>query len=333
MGDISKYEEILDLFNEHGTYPKNASFRLKTVKDFMEFVALRKQKPASCLNDIFDAIFVISIKTRIETLSITLQQLHDESIDYILWEGHSDYNPQSNELFDAFTKEWCPNSEHMDKNTFFLRQTQLDILKYSKKNNLNKILLLEDDIVLANPWIIKAFCTVEHKLPNWDVLGLGVNQQNEAKNKIKMIPISLCTQCTRMKYHYRSIESCGSFGLAFSSKAYDNLLNTLDYKSNGQCTDLFCAKSTTKNMIGINLFPTLIMSEDQIDWMERNTLGEHIKFFMEYIHCHDGEVDPSCKQLDLFTKYFDWRFSNETDIEYDYTKIEALFNTKQYHIK
>merc|ERR1712228_578565 len=139
MGDISKYEEILDLFNEHGTYPKNASFRLKTVKDFMEFVALRKQKPASCLND----------------------------------------------MFDAFTKEWCPNSEHMDKNTFFLRQTQLDILKYAKKNNLNKILLLEDDIVLANPWIIKAFCTVEHKLPNWDVLGLGVNQEAEA-GEIKM---------------------------------------------------------------------------------------------------------------------------------------------------
>merc|ERR1712228_757332 len=99
----------------------------------------------SCLNNIFDAIFVISIRSRIPTLSITLKQLDEEFIDYILWEGHSDYNRHSNELFDSFTKDWCPNfdlsnsvitfdgdSAYLNKRIFFVRQTQLDIIKYAK---------------------------------------------------------------------------------------------------------------------------------------------------------------------------------------------------------
>merc|ERR1712113_311456 len=37
---------------------------------------------ASCLNSVFDEIFVFSIASRIPTLSITLQQLEQESIVY-----------------------------------------------------------------------------------------------------------------------------------------------------------------------------------------------------------------------------------------------------------
>merc|ERR1712176_1616976 len=73
-----------------------------------------KSMDSSCLNNIFDAIFVISIKTRLETLSITLQQLDEESIDYILWEGHANYNPHSDELFKTFKTEWCPDFNRSD---------------------------------------------------------------------------------------------------------------------------------------------------------------------------------------------------------------------------
>lgn len=102
---------------------------------------------ASCLNSVFEEIFVISIGTRTSTLAITLQQLEQESISYTLWEGHSASNPHSTKLFDAFTKRQCPKYKRMNKVVFFLRQTQIDIVKYAKRNKRKKILILEDDIV------------------------------------------------------------------------------------------------------------------------------------------------------------------------------------------
>ena len=290
---------------------------------------------ASCLNDIFDAIFVISIRTRIPTLSITLKQLDEESIDYILWEGHSDYNPHSNEIFDAFTKDWCPNfdrqssivnydhnSAYVNKHVFFVRQTQLDIFKYAKEKKMQKILLLEDDIILANPNMIHQFCEIESHLPNWDVLGLGINQDRKDEElqagnlKLKNIPQH---EEKFIKYYFRTMYSAGAFGLALSEKIFDKLLRAYDYETSGICTDvavdaleIFVEKGMIQNIIGVNIYPTLILpdvtdsthTEDLLDenlddesvWIKRFTLIENAKFFSKYYDLRFGKMEKEKPQ-------------------------------------
>ena len=56
----------------------------------------------SCLNDVYDAIFVISIEKRLHILSKTLFQLNDANINYILWKGHSEDNHHSIKLWQQF---------------------------------------------------------------------------------------------------------------------------------------------------------------------------------------------------------------------------------------
>eukprot|EP01084_Bolivina_argentea_P131605 232271_1 len=152
----------------------------------------QESKPinCSCLNNIFDEIFVVSIADRIDTLKLTLYQLDDANIKVTIWEGHSTNNPYSMHLWYKFRmaakntennyknnhgipKPKQENNPYHSKFVFFLRQTQIDIIKYAKKYNLNKILILEDDILLANPYYINLFCEIESSLPKWYILNIG----------------------------------------------------------------------------------------------------------------------------------------------------------------
>merc|ERR1712228_1120147 len=277
-------------------------------------------------------------------LSITLKQLEEESIDYILWEGYSDENPQSNELFNAFTKEWCPNinrsesvihfdgdSAFKNKHVFFVRQTQIDILKYAKTNNLNKILLLEDDIVLVNPNLIQNFCAIEHNLPKWDVLGLGVNQDLEDMDLESRFDIPLKNipknEDNFMKYYHRTIQSYGAFGLAFSKNIFDELLRVYDYQTSGICTDvpidcldLYRArKQVLKRIdISINIFPTLILP-DVTDSTHTQNINE-----LHWIQNHT--LLSSANLTKFFSKYYDLRFPEKSHPHISGKMIKKVMN-------
>jgi len=173
---------------------------------------------------------------------------------------------------------------------------------------MKKILLLEDDIVLANPNMIHQFCEIENNLPNWDVLGLGINQDRKDQElqagnlKLKNIPMH---EEKFMKYYFRTMYSAGAFGLALSESIFDKLLRAYDYETSGICTDvavdaleLFVKEGNIQNIIGVNIYPTLILpdvtdsthTEDLLDenlddesvWIKRFTLIENAKFFSKY---------------------------------------------------
>ena len=251
---------------------------------------------ASCLNSVFEEVFVISIGTRTSTLAITLQQLEQESISYTLWEGHSASNPHSTELFDAFTRQ-CPYCRRMNKVVFFLRQTQIDILKYAKRNKRKKILILEDDIVLANPSLIQMFCEIEPNLPKWDVLGLGVNQERDLQKVYKTMQNVPNHETKFMKYWQRTYLSWGLFAIAFSEQFYDPLLAQFDYETSGRCTsmpidqlnEMAGSKGWPEN---INIYPTLVLPDVtesthdakyiEADWIKRKTLIGNADNFSKY---------------------------------------------------
>ena len=60
---------------------------------------------AHCFNEIFDAIFVLSIPERIDFAAKVIHQFNQEYIDVILWNGYSDHTPKGFELYDSFRKQ------------------------------------------------------------------------------------------------------------------------------------------------------------------------------------------------------------------------------------
>eukprot|EP01084_Bolivina_argentea_P208802 355850_1 len=147
---------------------------------------------SSCLNNVYDAIFVISIRTNVDSLALTLYQLHNESVQYVLWEGHSQNNPNSFHIYNSFINTFEQSKyyrlRHTKKrrrraNRFYLHLTQMDIIHYAMHHQYKKILLLEDDILLGNPSWIEHFCNTEPFIPEWYILNIGENMFN-SKNII-----------------------------------------------------------------------------------------------------------------------------------------------------
>ena len=187
----------------------------------------------SCLNDVYDAIFVISIEKRLHILSKTLFQLNDANIDYFLWKGHSEDNPHSIKIWQQFRTKieteiinktekrirylYQANSAYQSQKIFFIRQTFLDIIQYSQKQNLSKILTFEDDILLANEKWIQMFCEIESNLPEWFIMEIGMNQADTEKIEFIDIPHF---EHKPMKYFHHNRGSHGGFAISYSHKIY-----------------------------------------------------------------------------------------------------------------
>ena len=90
-----------------------------------------------------------------------------------------------------------------------------DILITAKKNNENRILFFEDDIILHNNFN-KEFTENIRQVPSdWLIilLGAGVNQLDSSSNKIN----NNIYKCGK--------NSCGGFAICINSKIYDELIN------------------------------------------------------------------------------------------------------------
>merc|ERR1712129_23250 len=214
--------------------------------------------------------------------------------------GHSQSNQHSNHLFAAFVDWQCPNLPRIDKHIFFLQQTQVDIIKHAKMNNLTKILIFEDDIVLANPSLLRLFCQSEHALPQWDVLGIGINQRlhrKEMKTGEIMLQNIIGYEEQFIKYWKRTRLSYGAFGIGLAHRSFDIVLSAFDFETSGVCNNLPIDNLDAMSHLdlqSINIFPTLILPDvrdsthwqgkarNQSDWIREHTLIENAQLFSKY---------------------------------------------------
>eukprot|EP01083_Nonionella_stella_P098491 277021_1 len=289
----------------------------------------------SCLNDIFDQIFVISIKSRYDTLSLTLHQLNEEKINYVVWEGHSSANPYSVQLLKQFRlnidarnhSRWFEPFIHYNDltevnkstlyyntNAFFLRQTQVDILKYSSLNHFEQILIFEDDILLANPLWINMFCNVFPSMPQWWRLNIGVNQwQTGWKPKYRIRPRHFRSFPNHsdlpMKFYFQTQYSFGTFAIAIHSEAFEELIDVFDMdgeRVNCLPMDIYHMFPTTKsrlhdiNMRLLNIHPTLVLPDVTTSTMREGR--EMDKYIQERTTDHN---------VSHFSKWWNLRFSDE----------------------
>eukprot|EP01083_Nonionella_stella_P098490 277020_1 len=285
----------------------------------------------SCLNDIFDQIFVISIKSRYDTLSLTLHQLNEEKINYVVWEGHSSANPYSLQLLKQFRRNIDANNHsrfihapsdalnestlYYNRNAFFLRQTQVDILKYSSIHNLKQILIFEDDILLADPYWISMFCDVFPSMQRWLILNIGVNQLHQAG--ISHFRSFKNHSDLPMKFYTKTRQSYGAFGIAIHAEGFEELIDLFDMEGERiNCFPIdmyyrFLNKERLKNRL-LNIHPTLVLPDVTTSTLRKARTME--KFIQERTTDHS---------VSHFSKWWNLRFSNASDRQSRIERIRA----------
>eukprot|EP01084_Bolivina_argentea_P131602 232267_1 len=307
-----------------------------------------RYRDCSCLNKIYNAIYVISIRGRQSKLSITSFQLNNENINFTFWEGHNEQNSYSMLLWNIFKNKInqtideylnrnnnnisidaeriyddmkqikYENSAYYNKHVFFLRQTQIDIIKYSLLKNYSKILIFEDDILLSDPKYINMFCEYENRIPEWYILGLGINQYNRS---VKLINVA--DGDIELKYYIRNEHSMGAFAISISSKMFQILINLFDFdekhndlKYNTHSIIAQRMKDKNKNNQNLlnlypldnyfrfiqnnmyvknhcfNIHPTLVLpdvtdsmlrsSRNQLDFIKKHTIDRNLSHFSKY---------------------------------------------------
>eukprot|EP01084_Bolivina_argentea_P311406 539028_1 len=291
-----------------------------------------------CLNDIYDAIFVISILTRYETLSITLSQLISENIDFILWQGHSSDNVQSIELWNNYRSKWkippklktkSTDSAYFSPKIFFLRQTNMDIIHYSLNNNYSKILILEDDILLADTYWFTLFCKIEPNIPEWWILNLSINIPHIHKANIQYINISNFEN-SNMKYYQMLPDSYGVFATSFSYQIYQLMLNIYDMNSKPPMRSHLPLDSYQHilqnppynmniNNKFLNIQPTLFLPDTEKSILRNKTMNIN-----EYIYKHTTDNDNS-----RFQKYWKLRFGDKS-LGFDKSPSKSYLQNNRY---
>eukprot|EP01083_Nonionella_stella_P036908 100683_1 len=283
----------------------------------------------NCLNDIFDHIFVISIKPRYETLSLTLHQLNEENMIYTVWEGHSSDNPHSLQLFTQFKRNidaknrshWYESvdkwSLYYNKNAFFLRQTQVDILKYSSTKNLKQILIFEDDILLANPYWINMFCDVFPPMRRWWIVNIGVNQMNP-NQRIPYFRSFRNHSDLAIKFYAKTRTSLGTFAIAFHDEGFEELIDLFDMEGERvncfpiDTYNLLLNNKRLENRV-LNIHPTLVLPDVTTSTLRDDTYAMET-FMRERTTDHN---------ISHFSKYWNLRFSNRSDTTSQIERIRA----------
>lgn len=146
----------------------------------------------------------------------------------------------TNEIADTFTHIY--NNRNRYYNVFLCHQKMIQI---AKKQKLENVLLLEDDVILLNnfSFVIDKIIPVLNQM-DWDTCYLGYSYPNMRQNnriyqyQNKDIKISICPTPASNKFFHRAIG--GFYCVLLNHTAYDKLLNIKPYRN----MDTECAVHT-----------------------------------------------------------------------------------------
>ena len=137
-------------------------------------------------------------------------------------------------------------SHGITRNVFFLRSTQIELIKYAQQHQLNNILIFEDDILLSNPYWIQQFCESQQQSssPEWIVLKLGVNQKIDPEYPIKFI--NNTNDKDIIKYYHLNLKSWGAYAMiSLARPSYQMLIDLFD-SNNSDCLCPFDSYETIR---------------------------------------------------------------------------------------
>jgi glycosyltransferase involved in cell wall biosynthesis/GR25 family glycosyltransferase involved in LPS biosynthesis len=187
----------------------------------------------SILNDYFDHIYVVNMENQAANRIKVLNQLQKSKIGYELFSATNGYEGEPLKKWNWYKDQPLGNlkrypqlnEREISRGKKFIESagavgyiyTYLRILKDAKTRGFGRILILEDDIILANNFEEK----VQHFLSllpeDWKVLQFGASQYGWES-------FELDTAAHDGFYKPRMLETTGSFAIAFDMSIADELI-------------------------------------------------------------------------------------------------------------
>lgn len=185
------------------------------------------------VNDVFDHVYVVNLKTHTQNKLKISNHLFQNNVNFELFEATNGYEGEPLKRYKEYQKRplgqlvrypELSEREKKRKNGFIESAgavgyifTYLRIMRDAKAKGYQKILILEDDIILANNFE-QSFHNFMSGLPNtWKVLQLGASQYGWSSVELNE---------AEAKGHYapRQLDTCGSFALALDASVFDELI-------------------------------------------------------------------------------------------------------------
>jgi len=171
------------------------------------------------INEFFDKVYVINLKRRLDRRMEILEELENFEIDAELFEAVDGQEHDWREYFSVYPIATGHDLDNggISKNIAGLAKTHQLILQDAIDKEYDRILILEDDAEFAED-LPEAFGRVVAELPeDWDMLYLG------SQNFIEL-PKPYSTLLGR------TCSTLGLHAIGISKKAYQELLDSIDFK-------------------------------------------------------------------------------------------------------
>jgi len=189
-----------------------------------------------CLNiltNVFDKIYVINLKQHKTKRANINEQFKMHGIIFEFVDGvYGKKDKECNRFFDQYqsyeigyegssTLEKQYNRKMMPTvGSVGYLMTMKNILTNAKENNLNKILVFDDDVILSNDFTSDIVISMANIPKMWNILRLGTSQY--VTNGINR------NQALNNGYYETPQYTDGSFAVGYNSKTFDILLNEIE---------------------------------------------------------------------------------------------------------
>ncbi|NMP14986.1 glycosyltransferase [Thalassotalea sp. Y01] len=185
------------------------------------------------VNDVFDHVYMVNLKHKVENRLKVAKHLKDSGIDFELFEATNGYIGEPAEVFKKYqtrslgqlTKFPQFNELELKRGKGFIESagavgyifTYLRIVRDAKQKGYKRILIVEDDVILSESFEQDFTRFIDNVADDWKILQLGASQYNWDS-----VDISKATN--QGFYLPRRLDTCGSFAIALDSTIFDELI-------------------------------------------------------------------------------------------------------------
>lgn len=183
-------------------------------------------------NRIFDMVYVKNVGNSMRRLLSVDKQLRDHNITYRVIQATTDTNTDVARIYNEYRKrplgkleafpEYSEREQKLGRHfmesaaTVGYIYTMLDVFADAKKHGYNKILILDDDIVLSNDFEDRLHALFSSIGLEWKIVHLGASQYDWST-------VNETIALQNGHYKPRLLHTYGSFALAIDSSIFDQV--------------------------------------------------------------------------------------------------------------
>lgn len=185
------------------------------------------------VTDCFDHVYVVNLEHETENRYKVVKHLQDYGIPFELFQAVNGYEGEPYQRWEAYAAKPLGalrrfpefNEKEIGRGKHFIESagaigyiyTYLAIIEDAKRREFKRILILEDDIILAKDFEHRFAVFMETVGTDWKVLELGASQYGWSKVDVD--------QAEAAGFYYaRRLATCGSFAIGLDHRIFNELL-------------------------------------------------------------------------------------------------------------